>query len=727
MTQINPNIKNSYTQQAFKAQNAQIPMQYPEQEIQESQVQLPDIYYYPTTSEEPIDWKEDLKKKDAMNIVTPWVENPILTGATCLGVFKGFDLLSKNFGGEYESSLVGKAANLGDRIQNSKLIQSNTSQKILKPIKTFWDKAKTFANNNSILSAIFNTPARPDWEMPRSEMQSMQARTVQEFKEFASKVGLTASEDSSFFGLLKTSDSVKLKNLALNNDEKDAVLQFFKIDKLSKGNCDNIINFVRLKRLGLDDTNITNILHDSNASEKVKAEILKVMKLTDAEFEEIMKDTTGKTAKKLEEALANAKGKLIASSGNHKLFGNFQPLKRTLTGEQYFNRLHSISSAKTTLGRIGAKSMQVLHRMATFGGGKLGLLIFMIPSIVQTIKNTKKADSDSKVGTLANGLLTSVAWVVTFPLAVKTLFSLGGLKNIGNSKANVEKIKEITDQFNNAVQNGAFDTKESFDTARKLAQEEIKKLKPKGGNLIEKILRKAGSFLDIGNGNLVGRKFFSQKLPHLGKNIIGVPLRFAAGMWLATSVFDGTLVKICKSIFGNYYDEYKENEQVEKKKKQKEFTKQDLQNRMIELQASKMNAVNNQAVNETEQTNSNPVQIESEVPTQIAQEPESSVPKESTETIAENNKTKNSDSYDYIPSQNSTIKNSNSGDNYTYIPSQENVFNQNNPAEQEKYIPSQNGAKFTKTFDNSGLQGALKRADSAEKKAIEVLSGKFDN
>ena len=65
-------------------------------------------------------------------------------------------------------------------------------------------------------------------------------------------------------------------------------------------------------------------------------------------------------------------------------------------------------------------------------------------------------------------------------------------------------------------------------------------------------------------------------------------------------------------------------------------------------------------------------------------------------------------------------------DNYTYIPSSENLLNQNNPLQQaNKYIPAQTAVKFNKTFDNSGLEAALRRADRAEKRAINTLAGNF--
>ena len=65
-------------------------------------------------------------------------------------------------------------------------------------------------------------------------------------------------------------------------------------------------------------------------------------------------------------------------------------------------------------------------------------------------------------------------------------------------------------------------------------------------------------------------------------------------------------------------------------------------------------------------------------------------------------------------------------DNYTYIPSQENVLNQLNSQEQiNKYIPAQTGIQLTKTFDNSEIESAMRRAERAEKRAISTLAGNF--
>ena len=89
------------------------------------------------------------------------------------------------------------------------------------------------------------------------------------------------------------------------------------------------------------------------------------------------------------------------------------------------------------------------------------------------------------------------------------------------------------------------------------------------------------------------------------------------------------------------------------------------------------------------------------------------------------------DDYNYLPSTSPVKENKiklEKRDNYSYIPSSENVLKkETKESEATKYIPSQLGAKINKTFDNSGLEAALKRADRAEQRALRTLAGNFDN
>ena len=89
------------------------------------------------------------------------------------------------------------------------------------------------------------------------------------------------------------------------------------------------------------------------------------------------------------------------------------------------------------------------------------------------------------------------------------------------------------------------------------------------------------------------------------------------------------------------------------------------------------------------------------------------------------------DNYTYIPSSQNIIpkkKGKGQNDTYTYIPSQNSTIksNKTNSSIIRTYIPSQAGANIKKTWDNSGLQSALDRAQRAENRALKILSGNFE-
>lgn len=734
-----------------------MPVQQPAQQ----EVRIPNIYYTPDNNYEQKSLTETVKQFDMMGMVTNWLEHPLLSLGMATGAFFGFDLLAKKFGGEYEKSLLGKAVNLGDRIQNSKFIQSEGSQKVLKPVNKFWNKTKTWLHKNKVTSAMLDTPARPEWEMAAQELHSQQMRNVDSFKGFLNKLKLNSEE------------LVRKHHLAIDKTDRAAAKSFFGVSKLSEVADDKLVNFIQLNRLEVPESEIKSILSSSNASRAVKDKILSKMGLTTAQIETILKDTTGETAPIIEKAMGKVKDKVRVGAGNISWWGRFQPFERTIGGSQYFNRFHAQSAAKTATGRAMAKGMQIVHRMATFGGGKLGVLMFIVPELVRTIINTKKADKKEKVGTLANGILMSGMWVVTIPLAVKALFAAGGLQHIGMSKENVKKYMDLVDEFNTKLKEGKFATPQEADDARKKVKQQVKELKKvKDQNLLTKGLRKLGSFIDIGNGSPKGRTIL-QKIPRIGKNAVGVPLRFIAGMALSGFVLDGAIEKACAAIFGKKYDETKEEEQKEAKKAQKQFLKTDLQERLYEAQRRKLEAAQNQPqpeplkeqalpkvppieknieqapikpqsaniqqseVQEIAQPQPLPVENRQQTEKKSEEQPQVQPQKlQQDEKQAKQvvqpivtNKTAETSVVQKIEQKQPTIQNRLQRDNYTYIPSSENVIKP--PAKDEKteskYIPSQLGAKFNKTYDNSGLEAALKRADRAEARALDVLSGNFDN
>ena len=112
-------------------------------------VQLPDLYYMPNNNQGPKNFKEAVKQADPMGFISPMVEHPLLALLVTGGVFKGFDVLGEHFGGEYNKSLVGKAANFGDKIQKK------IPERILSPLRASRDKARIFLHSNKFTQSLY--------------------------------------------------------------------------------------------------------------------------------------------------------------------------------------------------------------------------------------------------------------------------------------------------------------------------------------------------------------------------------------------------------------------------------------------------------------------------------------------------------------------------------------------------------------------------------------------
>ena len=114
------------------------------------------------------------------------------------------------------------------------------------------------------------------------------------------------------------------------------------------------------------------------------------------------------------------------------------------------------------------------------------------------------------------------------------------------------------------------------------------------------------------------------------------------------------------------------------------------------------------------------------IPAKTSTEPETNKPENKKNDIKEaNKKVSNTVNTDDVKNK---VHKKVKLDNYTYIPSSENVIKKEDAEVSEnKYIPSQQGAKITKTFDNSGLEAALRRADRAEQRALQTLAGNFNS
>ena len=193
------------------------------------------------------------------------------------------------------------------------------------------------------------------------------------------------------------------------------------------------------------------------------------------------------------------------------------------------------------------------------------------------------------------------------------------------------------------------------------------------------------------------------------KNVVGVPLRFGAFIVISGMVLDAALSKAAALIFGKSYDSMKHEENEDNRKEQKAFLKEDLNRRLYEVAAKNQANMVQQGKAYNNQQNLMATRGKTQYSNEIPQ----------VEKV---------DNYTYIPSSKNVIPKpkENGVDNYTHIPSSNNKISEQKGTDLKRsYIPSQD-SKVQKTFDNSGLQSALDRAQRAEDKALRVLAGNFD-
>jgi len=708
VTQINSNINI----QNFAGQ----------QQKQQQTVRIPNYYYVPDTYS-PQSVKEVVKENPFYDMfLKPFVEHPVAVLATWLGLGVGLDAYSTACSGKYEDSLVKKAANFGDNIQNSKIIQNKPVQAVISGLGSVGNAGKKAVQNSAILRAMKDTPTMPEWSTVKTQMFNQKQEVVQDFIRITEALKLDSAEAPS------------LKNIGLNDREITMLKKTFNVQKISQIPETEAVNQVLLDRLGKTPEEIKKIQGMGAASTKaVKTEILKEMGLDAEKLKLIKDDVYGKYINDVKTAAGKVKGKVKMGAGHYSWMGPLtKPFERTVGCDEIFNKLHSMSDgAKTGTGRFMSKAMQMIHRGLTFGGGKLGALIFIAPLLVELGVNVKKADKDQKIGTAANGFVDNISWVFTFPLALRMMHSIGGIKNAGMGKEKVEQYRKLVEDFNKRVEPtilkdgikvpnpNTFKTKHEYDVARSVVEKQLKELRTvKGQNIFTRGLRKLAGCItpDLCRLNSYRNSNFAantaRKVPAFFRNAAGIPIRF--GIWglISMGVLSAALTKCTTAIFGKSYDAMKQDERKADKKKQEKFLKEDLNQRLYDTQKAKQfgrqPAVQAQPPVQNIMTTKGTSPYSSQIPT-----PDTDV-----------------DNYTYIPSQQNiiphSIKNS-KVDTYTYIPSQECTIKSDKVNEaQRKYIPSQAAANIQKTYDNSGLQSALDRAQKAEDKALRVLAGNFE-
>ena len=741
MHQINPNLankyyfkqnvpnfkseqQNSYVQETIPTQNFLFPG-FQQEEIEAPQIptiqtpesQLPDLYKNPYAYDEPKTLKEKIKPYDFFGAIVPWFDHPLLMGGTTIGTFWGFNKFTNAWSGKYEESLLGKATKFGDGIAKSKFVQKDGTQRVLNFFDNGFKKIGNQLNKIQIIRAFNETPLKGEWPMAKSELISQEQRIIHEdFGSVVRQLELTSTNE------------IPLKNIGLKKEEEATLKRLFNVERLSEIPENKKTIAILLKRLGKSDAEALSVAGmGENAFATVKDEIRKAMGGVDADkLTKILKDESGQYVDDVLEMAKKTSGKIWVGEGEYKLLGKLQIFKRYVGMDNVENRMRSLKigdGVETRLGKFMSQFIQKIYRGFTFGGGKLGMLIFIIPHLTHAIINTIKAERDEKIGTAVQNGIGVVSWVFTIPLATQLIYKLGGIRNAGLGKEKVAEVENLIKKYHEG----------SYEGTRKQLKKHIKQLsKVEDQNLITKVARKIARFFtcDLGTikPNASENLFVKIKgnLGNFGRNVYNVPLRFLAVMGMMMAL-DGVINKTLSAIFGRSHDEMDVEMHKEEKKAQKQFTKDDLQARLVE--ANKIKIANQEGLHQLNVRNAN---FEQPVidPKQFANV-------KNDMNFQGANVNQQVDNYNYIPNQNSQVevkenKLEENYDNYTYIPSQDSEIksesNEDGNVNEKKYIPAQTPVKVSeKTYDNSGLSDALKRADRAEKLAIDTLNGKFNN
>ena len=710
---INQNLHkyNNYPQKdgsiSYRAQNPSRP-----------QVSIPEYYNVPESYQQQ-SAKEMIKDSMLYSmLLKPFIEHPIAVLLTWLGMGYGLDKYSEACGGKYETSLVKKAANLGDKIQESAFVQSKPVQTVLGWFGSAKRGGGKIVENSAILRGMRDTHSMPEWGFVKQQMFNQKQEIVQDFIKIADALKLDIS------------GSAQLKDIGLDKAEKEFLKKEFNVSKISQiSQEETAVNKILLRRLGLEQKQIDKILTQSkDPTGATKKAILDAMGLDAAKIKNIKEDMFGKYIPEVEKATEKVGGKVRIGGGHYGWMGPFtKPFERTIGCDEIHNKLYSLGKgAKTATGRFMSKLMQMTHGALTFRQGKLASLLFIAPLLVEVGVNTSKADKDQKVGTAVGGLFESTSWIITWPIAARLLHVFGGAQYAGMSKEQVEEYRNVLKEFNDRtklttkvdgveVENkNAFKTFEEYKEAKKIAKEKLKKLRNvEGQNIFTRGVRKLTRFfmmdLETLNGSRCGNFFQNvrTRFPNWVRNTGGVPMRVGMFAALAVGVFDGTISKIIEKIFGKSYDSMKVDERKDEKKAQKQYLFDDLNERLYKAQMEKQNgAQNNNKKNVSMKASSAP--------------------------FVQNFEHKNIDNYTYVPSSKNIIPHDKSEeklDNYTYIPSQDNIIKEDiNSANgiKRSYIPSQEAANIQKNFDNSGLDKALQKADRVEARALKILAGNFE-
>ena len=608
---------------------------------------------------------------------------------------KGVDLYNRHCTGEYNKSLPAKLARFGDRVSNSKVFNNSYVQKAENSIsRTKNNILNRLKSNSNVVRTLMENSTRPEWEFAKSAMFTQEQELANEF-------------NTLFERYLKGGGKTPaLRHLIPSKEEKAFIKNILgpgasEVDKI------NCLQLRRINPLKYNNAQAIKAVLSQRAADPdiVKNILLKEMGCDAATYAKY-KANPAKYVKEIRELALKAGKDMKVYHGNYSIIGPI--FRRQSNMSQIGNKLLSIAKGatdsagnaippKTALGRGVSKTVQGLMRGVTFGGGKLGLLIFVAPALVDMYQNAKEAPDDQKTGTVVYGLAEALSWVATFPASMRLMHKIGGLRYLGMTANQTEQYRQALEKFKETNKAGGFTTKADFNKAWEKVNS-IRKPTTKL-NWFEKGLKGLGTLItqDLEmkpawkNPNLKGIKSLGNTLR--GKKI-GNFFRHGAGAAGKLGLFFGIMgyvltpliTKPLEWIFGKPYDRHEEAE----KKAEETAKQQALRDAMTQQQGTSQ-----EVINAIDNFNTRMEEAKAAPAVSVIPPREPKVFVKSQEAVA--------------------------NDNTRYIPSQECGIPKDSD-EFRTYMPAQSNQIVQMQEEVKGLADIEQRADEAVKQAYTLLS-----
>ncbi len=682
--------------------------------------------------------KQNIQDSYVANRMSETTEDPkgmLYTAAigvpTWFAITQGMDYFNKKCRGNYEDTFLYKVGNFGDNVSNyvtdSRLAKSSFGQSVSGGFGKFKNFLRTKVIDKSrILRAFFDTPSRPELGMVLDQYMGMSGILMQDYPQHGEKFmsALKHAEDLDCYGA--TADEInKYKDAiqrATTPEAKREILQNAEVETILKNSKKNLtpaqINSELSAFKALDDKAKLAKLKDMKAFEwgyKDFQTYEKIMKDHHKYLPEILEATNNANQKmqaRIWGSNSSALGKFnktifgreVNATENANKFaaslGNYNP-KENPELEQAVKRLGLDKKLpKTAFGKGFLKYFNMVLEGSTnrVAGGKL-VAIMQAGYLADVIYKTIKTDGgfSEKAKSFAERFTEMIAFFVCMPFALKLMHHIGGLQYAGMDKKAVEAYRNALKLHNETAKAGLFKNeaawKASRDNLRTMLNAGVK-------NPITKLFKTVGRIVTVGleqirpyDNKAIVRDGFVSKIkdlwrhPKFGmKQMAGYPMRIVLGMMVLLPMFNKIAVKGSHLLFGkpkhSLLDEGKEEEAAQKVKDQQEQA----------LQMQKAQQLQQQQIPQAQQT----------------------------QTVTQQTAT-----------QNSTNGQSNLLDKYkngqtqittkTTNTSSKNNDNKNQTEPIRTYIPSPMGVQVKSNEDLSAADAALKRADSAEKIALQTL------